>query len=63
MMEWPKRTDGSNMRMGEMTKEQRRAAITDAVRKLQVELDDPASPFRRRCEAILRGPTTTRRAQ
>ncbi len=30
MSDWPKRLDGSNMSVGEMTQEQRRAAFKDA---------------------------------
>lgn len=39
---WPKRPDGSNKTMGEMTQEERRAQTTAACRKLEREFAQPA---------------------
>ena len=50
---WPKHPDGRNKRIGEMCGEERDRVTRRAARKIQAELDDPTSAFRRRIEAML----------
>ena len=38
---WPKHPDGRNKRMGEMTKDERRAQWQAAGQRLQAEFNDP----------------------
>lgn len=51
MSAWPTHPDGRNKRLGEMTKDQRRAVITAACKKIQGELSDPE--IQQRIEQIL----------
>lgn len=60
---WPKHPDGRNKKIGEMTPEERERVTAAVSRKLQAELDDPTSTFRRRLEAILTGPVVPRTRQ
>lgn len=41
---WPKRPDGSNMTMGEMTPEQRRAQWKAAVLRVKAKCERPGTP-------------------
>lgn len=60
---WPKHRDGRNKRIGEMTQAERDAVTRAAAQRLQAEADDPASTFRRACEAIIAGPALPRSQQ
>ena len=63
MSAWPKHPDGRDKRLGEMTREEETAAMGQTVVKLQAELDDRGSTFRRSLEAIVTGPTVPRTRQ
>lgn len=41
MSEWPKHPDGRNMKLGEMTPEQRRLVWTEAGKRLEAEFAQP----------------------
>ncbi|MGD9670275.1 MAG: hypothetical protein AB7U75_14755 [Hyphomicrobiaceae bacterium] len=41
MSNWPKHEDGSNKKVGEMTREERRGVFKDACAKLQGQFADP----------------------
>lgn len=40
---WPKRPDGSNKTVGEMTPEEKRAAFQGAAQRVKAELEHPAT--------------------
>lgn len=41
MSNWPKREDGTNKTMGEMTKEERREQTTASLLRLKAEFEEP----------------------
>lgn len=41
MSNWPKRDDGTNKTIGEMTAEERRAAFSASVERLRAEFSNP----------------------
>jgi hypothetical protein len=41
MADWPKRPDGTNKTMGEMTPEERKAQVQASLGRLKAELENP----------------------
>ena len=50
---WPKRPDGSNMTIGEMTPEQRREQFRRSVLRIKAEFEHPATQAK--IQAVLDG--------
>jgi hypothetical protein len=51
MSDWPKRPDGSNMTVGEMTPEDARRVTREAAERLKAQFADPAR--KARIQAVL----------
>lgn len=51
MSDWPKRPDGSNMSIGEMTPEDARRVMREAAERFKAKFEDPA--HQARIQAVL----------